>query len=319
MRIDPWLLVSALVFVALLIALILASTGKSNNNAATKRLQALAPSKAEKGMLDPAGGPRREVLMLRLPASIQQRLRRALVSTGNKLSLTTLLLTAVIGGGMVGFFSAAIIRLSLTITIVAAGACTVIIPSLLLQTLQARHSAHFLKLFPDAIDLIVRAVRAGLPVSVALESAGKETPDPVGIEFRQILAYMRIGMDLDEALAQAARRIRLVDFDFFVASLVLQRKSGGNLSETLAILSSVLRRREELRSKTKAVTSEARTSAMVLTALPFFSAGAILFINPEYFTILFTDPRGAYVMGAGVLSLSLGMLSMRLLIRKALA
>ena len=319
MRIDPWLLVSALVFFALLIALILTSTGRSKNSATSKRLQSLAPPKDVKAPLDPADRPRRELLMHLLPASIQQKLRPAFVATGGKLSLESLLLTAVIGGGMVGFFSATVVRLSLVITFFAVCAGAIIIPWLLLRALQARHSAHFLKLFPDAIDLIVRAVRAGLPVSVALESAGAETADPVGLEFRRILAYMRVGMDLDEALAMAARRIRLVDFDFFVASLVLQRKSGGNLSETLAILSSVLRRREELRSKTKAVTSEARTSAMVLGALPFFSAGSILFLNPGYFSILFTDPRGAYVMGACALNLTLGMLSMRFLIQKALA
>lgn len=319
MRIDPWLLVCALVFLALLIALVLTSMGRSKNSATSKRLQSLVPSKASMAPLDPANKPRRELLMHLLPASIRPKLRAAFIATGSKLSLETLLLTAAIGGGAIGFLCVTIIRLSLTITIPAVCAGTLVIPWLLLGTLRARHSANFLKLFPDAIDLIVRAVRAGLPVSVALESAGVETPDPVGVEFRQILAYMRVGMDLDEALAMAARRIRLVDFDFFVASLVLQRKSGGNLSETLAILSSVLRRREELRSKTKAVTSEARTSAAVLSALPFFSAGAILFINPDYFSILFTDPRGAYVMGACVLSLAFGMLSMRFLIRKALA
>ncbi|HLZ66962.1 MAG TPA: type II secretion system F family protein [Aliidongia sp.] len=319
MRIDPWLLITALVFFALLIALILASLGKNKNSAASKRLQALAPAKATTDTMSSADKPRREVLLPLLPAPLQRRLRSAFISTGDKLSLETLLLAALGGGGAVAALCITIIRLPLTITAPAVCVCTIIIPWFLLRSFQAKHATNFLKLFPDAIDLIVRAVRAGLPVSAALESAGKETPDPVGLEFRQILAYMRVGMDLDEALARAARRVRLVDFDFFVASLVLQRKSGGNLSETLAILSSVLRRREELRSKTKAVTSEARTSAAVLAALPFFAAGAILFINPEYFSILFSDPRGAYIMGACVLNLALGMLSMRFLIKKALA
>lgn len=317
MRIDPLLLMSALVFCGLLIALVLTSSGKDKKNVAIKRLQALSPTRAEK-VGDPIVAPRKEVLLALLPGAIQQRMRRALNATGDKLSFEGLILLSAIAGGVVAFLSVAIIRLSPTIAVLAATGAMIVLPWFVMRTMTLKHKANFLKLFPDGIDLIVRAVRAGLPVSVALEAAGRETPDPVGVEFRHVIADIRIGLDLDEALARAARRIRLVDFDFFVASLVLQRKSGGNLSETLAILSSVLRRREELRSKTKAMTSEARTSAVVLAALPFFAAGAILVINPEYFSILFTDPKGAYVMGGSLLSLVLGMLSMRILIQKAL-
>lgn len=317
MRIDPLLLISALVFCGLLIALVLTSSGKDKKNVAIKRLQALSPTRAEK-VGDPILAPRKEVLLALLPGAIQQRMRRALNATGDKLSFEGLILLSAIAGGVVAFLSVAIIRLSPTIAVLAAIGAMIVLPWFVMRTMTLKHKANFLKLFPDGIDLIVRAVRAGLPVSVALEAAGRETPDPVGVEFRHVIADIRIGLDLDEALARAARRIRLVDFDFFVASLVLQRKSGGNLSETLAILSSVLRRREELRSKTKAMTSEARTSAVVLAALPFFAAGAILVINPEYFSILFTDPKGAYVMGGSLLSLVLGMLSMRILIQKAL-
>lgn len=317
MRIDPLLLISALVFCGLLIALVLTSSGKDKKNVAIKRLQALSPTRAEK-VGDPIVAPRKEVLLALLPGAIQQRMRRALNATGDKLSFEGLILLSAIAGGVVAFLSVAIIRLSPTIAVLAAIGAMIVLPWFVMRTMTLKHKANFLKLFPDGIDLIVRAVRAGLPVSVALEAAGRETPDPVGVEFRHVIADIRIGLDLDEALARAARRIRLVDFDFFVASLVLQRKSGGNLSETLAILSSVLRRREELRSKTKAMTSEARTSAVVLAALPFFAAGAILVINPEYFSILFTDPKGAYVMGGSLLSLVLGMLSMRILIQKAL-
>ena len=317
MRIDPLLLISALIFCGVLITLLLISGGKDKKNSAIKRLQALTPTRSEK-LAEVVEAPRKELLLSLLPSSIQGRMRAALNGTGNKLSFEALILTSVIAGGVVVFLSHTIIRLSMTISVAAAIGAMIVLPWFVMRTLQMKHKANFLKLFPDGIDLIVRAVRAGLPVSVALEAAGRETPDPVGVEFRHVIADIHIGLDLDEALARAARRIRLVDFDFFVASLVLQRKSGGNLSETLAILSSVLRRREELRSKTKAMTSEARTSAVVLAALPFFAAGAVLVINPEYFSILFTDPKGAYVMGGSLLSLVLGMLSMRILIQKAL-
>ena len=243
MRIDPLLLISALVFCGLLIALVLTSSGKDKKNVAIKRLQALSPTRAEK-VGDPILAPRKEVLLALLPGAIQQRMRRALNATGDKLSFEGLILLSAIAGGVVAFLSVAIIRLSPTIAVLAAIGAMIVLPWFVMRTMTLKHKANFLKLFPDGIDLIVRAVRAGLPVSVALEAAGRETPDPVGVEFRHVIADIRIGLDLDEALARAARRIRLVDFDFFVASLVLQRKSGGNLSETLAILSSVLRRRE---------------------------------------------------------------------------
>ncbi|HEV2676364.1 MAG TPA: type II secretion system F family protein [Aliidongia sp.] len=319
MRIDPVLLISLLIFCGLLIALLLASSGKNKKSAAVKRLQALSPVMNAKLEGDTDTPQRREALLALLPDSVQQKMRRALVATGDKLSFEGLLLVAAGIGAAIGLLCSVVIGLSMTISVAAALVSMVVLPWFVLRSMKAKHVANFLRLFPDAIDLIVRAVRAGLPVSIALEAAGRETPDPVGVEFRHVIADMRIGLDLDEALARAAARIRLVDFDFFVASLVLQRKSGGNLSETLAVLSSVLRRREELRSKTKAMTSEARASAVVLAALPFFAGGGILLINPGYFSILMTDPRGAYVLGGGLLSLLFGMLSMRVLIQKALA
>jgi tight adherence protein B len=318
MRIDPWLLAAVLIFCGVLVALLLATAGGGKQNAVGKRLRALKPSSGAEDAAAPGEEAPREILISLLSKSTQRKVRTALSATGDKLSLEILVLVGVLAGVAVGVLASVVIRLSPPLSGAAATGATIVAPWLLLRTLQVRHSAYFLKLFPDAIDLIVRAVRAGLPVSAALDAAGQETPDPVGIEFRRVLADIRIGLDLDEALTRAARRIRLIDFDFFVASLVLQRKSGGNLAETLAVLSSVLRRREELRSKTKAMTSEARASAVVLAGLPFFVGGAILFINPEYFSILFTDPNGAYVMGGGLLSLTLGMLSMRILIQKAL-
>jgi tight adherence protein B len=318
MHIDPWLAIAILAFFALLVVLLLTSTGRSKKNLSVKRLQALAPIKAARDN-QPSEASAKEPLLALLPSALRVKMRAALMAAGGKLSFESLVLMGATAGVLVGVLGVVIIGLSTLVAAVSAAASAFVLPWFVLRTVKANHKAAFLRLFPDGIDLIVRAVRAGLPVSVALEAAGVETPDPVGVEFRHIIADIRIGIDLDEALARAARRIRLVDFDFFVASLVLQRKSGGNLSETLAILSSVLRKREELRSKTKAMTSEARTSAIVLAALPFFTAGAILVVNPAYFGILFTDPHGSWVMGGTLLCLALGMLSMRILIQRALA
>ncbi|GGF19578.1 hypothetical protein GCM10011611_26900 [Aliidongia dinghuensis] len=317
MRIDPWLLISALAFCGLVAAVILLSSSSKKKSVAVKRLQSLLPDKDSK-LEQPDETQPKEHLLALLPSGLQRRMRGALAATGNKLSFGGLALVALVSGAVTATLGA-VLGISLAVTAIAVVVTATGFPWFLLRSLKAKHRANFLRLFPDAIDLIVRAVRAGLPVSVALDAAGKETPEPVGSEFSYIIADMRIGLDLDEALARAAQRIRLVDFDFFVASLVLQRKSGGNLSETLAVLSSVLRKREELRSKTKAITSEARMSAVVLACLPVFCGLAILFLNPSYFSIMLTDPKGAYVIGGTLASLTLGILSMRVLIQKALA
>jgi tight adherence protein B len=187
------------------------------------------------------------------------------------------------------------------------------------KSAKSRNMTRFTQRFPDAIDLIVRAVRAGLPVLASMEAAGAETPEPVGREFRRMIADTRIGITVEEALARAATRIGLVEFNFFVASIQLQRESGGNLTETLATLSSVLRRRDELRAKTKALTAEARLSAMVLASMPFVTSGAIMLLTPGYFKPLFVDPRGAYILGAAFCSIAFAILTMRTMLRRSMA
>jgi tight adherence protein B len=207
--------------------------------------------------------------------------------------------------------------MSIFVTVIVLIVSAILAPFLTLRHFQKRHIKRFLTLFPDAIDLIVRAVRAGLPVNGALDTTGREVSDPVGHEFRLITADMRIGMDLDQALHRANLRIRLADFSFFVASLVLQRESGGNLSETLSILSAVLRRRAELRLKIVAMTSEAKTSAYVIASLPFMASLALAFLNPAYISTFIHDPNGGYILGFAAGMLLLGSLSMRALIQNA--
>ena len=152
--------------------------------------------------------------------------------------------------------------------------------ALLLRVAQSRYQNQFLDAFPDALDLIVRAVRAGLPVNDAMQVAGREVRPPVGLEFQRTLEEMRIGIDIDEAMQHTADRIRVPDFRFFVVALKLQRRTGGSLAETLANLSSIIRRRKEIRLKARALTSEAKASATVLGLLPFVARGAVVFSQP---------------------------------------
>jgi tight adherence protein B len=257
--------------------------------------------------------------LAKLPEKWRPRVDRILGSTGYTVSLRNLMLIAG-GAALIGLVIAGFaLRLGPIIALLAALGAGAMVPFQVIRMAKSRNMTRFTQRFPDAIDLIVRAVRAGLPVLASMEAAGNETPDPVGREFRRIIADTRIGLTVEEALGRAASRIGIIEFNFFVASIQLQRESGGNLTETLATLSAVLRRRDELRAKTKALTAEARMSATVLAAMPFVTAGAIMVITPGYFKPLFTDPDGGYILGAALLSITFAMLTMRTMLRKSMA
>jgi tight adherence protein B len=189
------------------------------------------------------------------------------------------------------------------------------LPHLALQQQINRRLKKFVALLPEALDLIVRGIRSGLPASEALKTIADEIDDPVGTEFRQVTDQMRIGVALDEAMWAAARRLGIAEFNFLVISLSIQQETGGNLAEILEKLSDMVRRREQMRLKVKAMSSEARASAMIIGALPFIMCGVISFVNPGYMNVLFTDPRGWVMIGVGLTSLLIGLAVMAKMIR----
>jgi tight adherence protein B len=158
----------------------------------------------------------------------------------------------------------------------------------------------FINLFPDAIDLMVRALRSGLPVSEAIIGASQEIGDPVGIEFSTIEGGMRMGRDLDSLLWDISKRIDAPEFRFFIIALGVQRETGGNLGETLANLSDLLRRRRAMKQKTRAMSSEARASTMILGSLPIVVVLILFMTSPSYIMPLFTDPRGLILVGIAI-------------------
>ncbi|BAI70770.1 type II secretion system [Azospirillum sp. B510] len=177
----------------------------------------------------------------------------------------------------------------------------------ILGMLTHRRTIRFLDRLPDAIDLVVRASRAGVPVSEAIIAAGRETEEPVRSEFRRVADQVSIGVDLKDALRQSSARVRLPDFDFFVVALVVQRETGGQLAETLGNLSDILRKRKDMRLKVKALTAEGRMSANIVASLPFVSGGLIFAVDPTYVLNLFTDPLGHKLLAAAAACLGLGM------------
>jgi tight adherence protein B len=176
----------------------------------------------------------------------------------------------------------------------------VAVPHYTIGWLGARRIKTFLNLFPDAIDLIVRALKSGLPISEAIISAANEIADPVGAEFHTVENGMRMGRDLDSLLWDIAKRIDAPELRFFIIALSVQRETGGNLGETLGNLSELLRRRRSMRQKARAMASEARASTMILGSLPIVVTLILLMTSPSYIMVLFTDVRGLVLCGIAV-------------------
>lgn len=172
--------------------------------------------------------------------------------------------------------------------------------------LKRRWQITFLNNLADAIDLVVRAVRSGIPVSEAIRLAGQEINEPVRTEFQQIADSIDLGIELKDALRTAAERIRLPDFNFFVVTLVIQRETGGQLAETLEGLSVVLRRRKELRMKIRAMTAEGRMSATIVAAMPVTAGLAMYAMDPDHIGRLFEPGMGQTMLYSALGLMGLG-------------
>jgi len=171
------------------------------------------------------------------------------------------------------------------------------LPYWLIGRMASKRQARFVLRFPDAIELLVRGLRSGLPISETIAVVGNEVPDPVGTEFRAAADKMRIGRTMEQALQETADRINTPEIQFFVITLAIQRETGGNLAETLGNLADVLRKRMQMKLKIKAMSSESKASAYIIGSLPFFVFGIIYYMNPTYMSGFFNDHR---LMVAGV-------------------
>jgi tight adherence protein B len=189
------------------------------------------------------------------------------------------------------------------------------LPHLFIGHLGARRLKAFTKAFPEAIDLIVRGLRSGLPISESIVTVSKEIADPIGTEFRIIDQSIRLGRSIEEALWDTARRIDTAEFKFFVISISVQRETGGNLAETLENLSDILRRRRQMKLKVRALSSEARASAYIIGSLPFAMFGILCLVNFDYVMELFRDPRGLVMVAVGLGSMLIGVLVMAKMVR----
>ncbi|MBV9202746.1 MAG: type II secretion system F family protein [Alphaproteobacteria bacterium] len=180
------------------------------------------------------------------------------------------------------------------------------LPHMAVGRMGKRRVAAFINLFPEAIDLMVRALRSGLPISEAIVGAGREIGDPVGNELGRVEAGMRMGRDLDSLLWDIANRIDVPEFRFFIIALSVQRETGGNLAETLANLADVLRRRRQMRAKVRAMSSETRATTAILAGMPVLVIVMLALTSPHYLVPLYSDVRGFLLDGLALLMLATG-------------
>lgn len=188
------------------------------------------------------------------------------------------------------------------------------IPRYILNSMVKRRIKKFTSNFAEAIDLIVRGVRTGMTVSECLAIVGREMPDPIGAEFRSITEGLAVGLTLDDVMNRFVARVPSNEARFFSIVLVTQQATGGNLAETLAKLSGILRDRKKMRDKIRALSSEAKSSAGIIGSLPFAVGSILSFIAPDYVAILFTTDAGNWCVFAGFLIMGTGILVMRKMI-----
>lgn len=173
-----------------------------------------------------------------------------------------------------------------------------------------RRLTKFTQHFPDAIDLLVRGLRSGLPVTETLQVVAKEIPGPVGEEFKLVTERIKIGRSMEDALQESANRLQTPEFSFFCITLAIQRETGGNLAETLSNLGAVLRSRAQMKLKIRALSSESKASAYIVGSLPFLVFIMIWWVNPEYLAGFFTEERLMIAGLGGLLWMSIGVFIM---------
>jgi tight adherence protein B len=239
------------------------------------------------------------------PALLRQRLEQ----TGKEISLGKYAMVSL------GLFVTIVALLALKgapilLSATFGGFVAVGLPHMAIGFLIKRRIAKFNSNFPDAIELMVRGLRSGLPITETLGIVATEIQGPVGLEFRAVADKMKIGRTMEAALQETADRLGTAEFQFFVITLAIQRETGGNLAETLSNLADVLRKRAQMKLKIRAMSSESKASAMIVGSLPFIVFTLVWMINPGYMAAFFTDQRLIVAGLGGLIWMSIGVFIM---------
>lgn len=216
--------------------------------------------------------------------------------------------------GLVFGFVTLLGGLSWQIALCAAFAASLGLPRWFLNHLKKRRQAKFLDEFANAIDVIVRGIRAGLPVNDTLRVISQESPDPVGPEFEQVIEGQKLGVPLDQGLERMYDRMPLSEVNFMAIVVAIQSKSGGNLGEALSNLAKVLRDRKKMQGKIRSMSQEAKSSAAIIGALPPSIMGLVYLTTPDYIALLWTEELGQMMLAGSALWMFCGVMVMRKMI-----
>jgi tight adherence protein B len=239
------------------------------------------------------------VRSLQFSRHVQEQIQQAGLSwTSNRL-LSAMGLMAIPGLGL-GIFAAG------PIAGIGGAAVFAVLPYLYVRKKRSKRLAQLEEQFPEALDFLARSMRAGHAFSISLEMVGQELPDPLGQEFRTLFNEQNLGAPLDMALANFTNRVPLLDCRFFTSSVMLQKQTGGNLSEILSRLAYVIRERFRLKGQVKAASAHGRLTATILTLLPIGTMICLLVVAPGYLQGMAADPDGKKMIGGAVIAQLLG-------------
>lgn len=226
--------------------------------------------------------------------------------SGVKISASAMLLIAIGAGGLLGLVAVGLFRVPFAF--VGGAVAGFALPFLVLKVKRSRRLGAFEEQFPEALDMIARALKAGHAFATGLKMAAEELPEPVGPEFRKTFDEQNFGLPLKDSLDNLARRIPLLDVRFFATAVLIQRETGGNLSEILENLGHVVRERFKILRQVRVYTAHGRFTGYVLLALPAFLGIALSFINPDHMNMLFRERMGQMMLLGALVMQTIGFL-----------
>jgi tight adherence protein B len=252
-----------------------------------------------------------ERLVARIGAS--NWLQRTIEQSGMKTSPGAIVLMAVVLGLVAGLAADIFVQIPM-LTPLAAGVGAAL-PFLLLIRARNKRMKRFEEQFPEALDLLSRALRAGHAFQTAMGMVGDELKDPVGPEFKKTFEQQNFGLPLKDALHQLSERVPILDVRFFVTAVLIQRETGGNMSEILDNLAHVVRERFKILRQVRTHTAHGRFTALVLLSLPPFLAAALTFIAPDHMELLFTHQMGQMMLVVAIIMQTIGFIWIRKVIK----
>jgi tight adherence protein B len=312
MSFDPILLIYAALFVATLLLIeglyyLVRDMREGPRQALNRRMRMIAAGTDTQTALRKLRRDTKDPLA-RMLAGIVPSTDKLILHAGLTMSITRLLLVMVALGTLIFGILEVATPTSTSLSILIGILTGFSLPYIYLLRKKSGRLRQFGEQLPDSLDLIVRSLRAGHPVSAALSLVAKEMPDPIGSEFGIVVDEMTYGLDLSEALRNLANRVPHDDLHFLIVTIQIQYMVGGNLAEVLGNLSQIIRDRYQMFAKIRAVTAEGRMSAILVGTMPMVFAGAVAFLRPDFFTSVLDDPLFWPMVAGGVVLMLIGQL-----------